>query len=207
MASNNPLPPLRQAPPDLPTLHVRAMDNLRFIRDTMERATAFTAVSGWGLVGMGSTALLAMIIAALQPTSLLWLVTWLSEAALAMGIGYCAIRLKARIVDVPVPAGPARRFGLSLAPSMVVAALLTVALYRADMVSLLPGLWLLLFGVSVVHAGAFSVRVVPFMGLLFMVDGAVALLAPAAWGNWCMGLGFGGLNIVFGLVIARRHGG
>jgi hypothetical protein len=183
------------------------MDNLRFIRDTMERATAFTAVSGWGLVGMGVTALLAMVIAALQPTSLLWLVTWVSEAALAMSIGYSAIRLKARIVDVPLPAGPVRRFGLSLAPSMIAAALLTIMLYHAGMVHFLPGLWLLLFGVSVVNAGAFSVRVVPVMGLLFMLDGAVALLAPPAWGNWCMGLGFGGLNLVFGLIIARRHGG
>jgi hypothetical protein len=183
------------------------MDNLRFIRDTMERATAFTAVSGWGLVGMGITALVAMAIAASQPTSLSWLITWVSEAALAMGIGYSAIRLKARFVGVPLPAGPVRRFGLSLAPSMIAAALLTITLYHAGMVQWLPGLWLLLFGVSVVNAGAFSVRVVPVLGLLFMLDGAVALLAPPAWGNWCMGLGFGGLNVIFGLIIARRHGG
>ena len=60
---------------------------------------------------------------------------------------------------------------------------------------------------AVVTGGAFSVRVVPIMGLCMMVTGAVALLAPAAWGNIFMAVGFGGLQIVFGSLIAHRHGG
>ena len=123
-------------------LHDRAMDNLRFIRETMERAGAFTAVPGWGQVAVGGTALAAAVLAARQPSVELWLATWL-----------------------------------------------------------------LSYGAGVATAGAFSVRIVPVMGLCFMLVGVVALFGHPAWGNWCMAAGFGGLHIVFGAVIARRYGG
>ncbi len=86
-------------------------------------------------------------------------------------------------------------------------ALLTVALYRSGLVTLMPAMWLLLFGAGVTTAGAFSAPIVPLMGLAFMGAGAIALALPPAWGTVVMAAGFGGLNIVFGVLIARRHGG
>ncbi len=190
-----------------PALHDRAMDNLKFIRETMERASSFTAVPGWGGVLMGATALAASVVAAWQPTLNLWLATWVVEALLALVIGGWAMDRKARRVETPVLSGPGRKFALSYAPPILAGMLMTIMLLRVGAVSALPGTWLLLYGTGVVTGGAFSVRIVPVMGLCFMLLGAVALFAPAAWGNYLMAAGFGGLHIIFGIIIARRHGG
>lgn len=188
-------------------LHDRAFDNLRFIRQTMERAGSFTAVPGWGLVAVGVTALVAAVLAARQATQELWLATWFAEAVIALAIGGSTMVRKAYAVHDPILSGPGRRFGLSFLPPMAVGGLLTVALYRAGLWHALPGAWLLLYGTGFVTGGAFSVRIVPVMGLCFMAVGAVALLGPATWNNWLMAAGFGGLHIVFGAVIVRRYGG
>jgi hypothetical protein len=108
---------------------------------------------------------------------------------------------------VALSTGPSVRFARSFAPPMTAAIVLTPVFATAGLVSRLPGCWLLLYGTAVVTGGAFSVRVVPLMGLCFMALGAAAFVAPAAWGNWLMAAGFGGLHIIFGLVIARRYGG
>jgi hypothetical protein len=203
MISPRPLSPVSDEPP---ALHARAMDNLSFIRDTMERATAFTAVPGWGGAAMGVTALAAAAIAAGRPAPDEWLSVWIAEAVLAALIGAAALVRKARSARTPVLSRPARRFLLSFVPPIVVGALLTAVLYQGGLWRALPGTWLLLYGTGVVTGGAFSVRIVPLMGLCFMATGAAALALPA-WGNASMAFGFGLLHVVFGVVIARRHGG
>lgn len=182
-------------------------DDLRFIRDTMERSAAFTAVSGWGQVVLGSTAIAAATLAAYQVSPFAWLRIWLAEGLLAAAIGLLACTWKANCVGVPLFSGPARKVALGLAPPLVAGAFLTFLLFRAGLVTALPALWLLLYGAGIMTGGSFSVPIVPVMGLCFMLLGGLAVLSPAAWGNWFLGLGFGGLHIVFGLFIARRHGG
>ena len=205
MASSRPLN--SELPEEPPALHARAMDNLRFIRETMERASSFTAVPGWGGVLMGTTALCAAAVASLQVAANGWMVTWLVEASLAFLIGGWAMDRKARAAETALLSGPGRKFAFSFVPPMFVGALLTVALYRAGFVSAIPGMWLLLYGTAVVTGGAFSVKAVPVMGFCFMVLGAIALFSPAEWSNAFMAAGFGGLHLVFGIYIARRHGG
>ena len=188
-------------------LRDRAIENLRFIRDTMERAGAFTAVPGWGQVGIGVTACAAAWIAARQPTTPSWVATWLLECLVALVVGGWAMVRKARRADDPIFSGPGRRFSLSFLPPFLAGGLLTFALYLGGDTARLPGTWLLLYGAGVATGGAFSVRVVPVMGLCFMLLGAAALFTPAAWGNWWMAAGFGGLHLVFGGLIAWRYGG
>jgi hypothetical protein len=185
----------------------RARDNLRFIRETMERASSFTAVPGWGGVAMGITAAGAAVVASRQQTASAWLFTWLSEASVAFAIAGWSVTSKARQANVPLLAGPGRKFALSFAPPMFTGALLTVILFHAGFFGAIPGVWLLLYGTGVVTGGAFSIRIVPLMGLCFMVLGTVALFCPATWGNALLAAGFGGLNIIFGAVIARNYGG
>jgi len=194
-------------PPVPPALSARAMANLEFIRDTMATAAAFTAVPGWGMAATGLTALVAATLAMQEPTARGWLSVWMVEAAVGLVIGATTMALKARAVAASLLHGSGRKFALSLLPSLAVGALLTAVLYRAGLARLLPGAWLLCYGTGVLAAGAFSVGIVPVMGLGFLVLGTVAVLGPAAWGNALLAAGFGGLHIVCGVVIARRYGG
>ena len=190
----------------IPLSH-RAMEDLRFIRRTMENGQAFTAVPGWGGVGMGLTALAAAAIAAGRATPEGWLGVWAAEAVVAAGVGAWAIERKARRVGLPVLSGTGRKVLLGFTPPALAGIVFTVALWQADTIRLISGAWLLLYGVAVVAGGTFSVRVVPLMGVCFMVLGALALIVFPDSGDVLMALGFGGLHLVFGAIIARRHGG
>ncbi|MGD8376767.1 MAG: hypothetical protein PVF68_11550 [Acidobacteriota bacterium] len=199
--------PLRPRPVETGSLHRRALDDLRFIRETMERASSFTAVPGWGGVLMGCTALAATAVAPRMPGVHGWLLTWLAAAATAAGLGGWAMARKARHAGLPLFYGPGRKFVLSLFPPLVAAVLLTASLHGTAAMGTLPGIWLLLYGAAIITGGAFSIPVVPVMGVCFMATGAAALFAPASWADGFMAAGFGGLHIAFGLLIARRHGG
>jgi hypothetical protein len=181
------------------------MDNLRFIRETMERAGSFTAVPGVGGMAMGVTAAAAALLAARQPSFDAWLATWLGEAFVALTIGVAAAGRKARAASTPLLTGPGRKFAMGLAPSIVVGGLLTVALYQAGLHHLIPGVWLLLYGTGVLAGGAFSVRIVPVMGACFVLLGGAAIFSPADWSNWFLAAGFGGLHLIFGGIIAVRY--
>ena len=200
--------PLHSEPaPEPPALHARAMDNLAFIRDTMEKAGSFTAVSGWGMVAVGVIATIAATIASSQHSVLRSIYVWLAAALLAPCVMLWAIVRKARRAHMPLWSGPGRKFLLSFSPPMLVGALLTMVLYRAGVVEAIPGMWLLLYGTAVVTGGAFSVRLIPVMGICFMLVGTLALFTPQSWNDWLMAVAFGGLHIAFGIPIARRHGG
>jgi len=218
-------------PGDPVNLGDRARDDLRFIRNAMERGTAFSAVPGWGGVAMGVTALIAAGIAAVQPSPERWLGVWLVEALMAISVGGWALHRKAAATELAVLSGAGRKFFLSFLPPAFVGAALTLALAHGGSFELIPAVWLLTYGAAVITAGAFSVRAVPLLGMAFMVLGAGALLlssfgaglgASIGTGipdvaqvshllpfvlDGLLALGFGGLHIGFGLYIARKHGG
>ena len=183
------------------------MDNLRYIRETMERSSAFTGVSGWGEVAIGITALGAAFVAAQQATFKAWIAVWIAGALISLLIAGWSMDRKARAAGMPLFSGPGRKVAFSLSPPIFVGALLTVLLYRVGAINAIPGVWLLLYGTGVVTGGMFSVSIGPIMGLCFMSLGAVTLFAPPAFANWLLAAGFGGLHIIFGVIIARRYGG
>lgn len=199
--------PLQATRPAPVGLHDHAIDNLKFIRDTMEQAGSFTAVPGWGGVAMGLSAVAAAFLARAQGGEERWLTVWIAESFVAFSIGLYAMWRKAAVSRTPLWSAPARKFVFSFAPPLLVGALLTAAFYRTGGLRMLPGVWLCLYGTAVMTGGAFSARIVPAMGAAFIAIGAAALFAPFTWANWLLGFAFGGLHIIFGIVIARRYGG
>jgi hypothetical protein len=199
--------PLRAPNREPIPIDARAADHLRYIRETMENAAEFTAVPGWGGVAMGITALVAAFVASRQATPRAWLIVWLFEAFVAVAIAAPAAATKAHRANSALFSGPGRKFVLSFAPPIVAGGLLTYSLYHAGALFALPGVWLLLYGTAIVTGGAFSVRIVPVMGLCLMLLGAAALFAPASWGDAFMAAGFGIVQMAFGWWIARHYGG
>lgn len=190
-------------------LRDHAVDNLRYIRDAMERATAFTSIPGWGGVAIGVSALVTSAIA--EPMTAWngrqWLAAWLVDAALAMVIGAVTMWMKGKRVGMPFTTTTARRFFISYFAPLIAGAILTFAVARGGVLQPLPSIWLLLYGAAFVSSGAFSVRVIQVMGICFMLLGAVAAFLPLSVGNILLGAGFGGLHIIFGWIIVRNYGG
>lgn len=182
----------------------RAADNLRFIRETMERAASFTAVPGWGGVGMGFSALAAAFLAQRQTDPDAWLRIWMIELVAALLIGSVAMIYKAGRARTALFGSPARRFALGFTPAVLAGGALTWALADQAQYDLLPALWLMLYGSGVIAGGLNSVRLVPLMGVLFFMLGLAALFVT---GDLMLALGFGGLHVVFGGIIAWRYGG
>lgn len=199
---------LRAVRPSEPVgLHTHAIDNLRFIRDTMERAGAFTGVPGWGGVVMGLSAVAAAAIAHNQPTPRRWMAIWFMEGMVAFAIGLAAMWHKSRQAHMSLFSRPGLKFVFSFAPSLVVGALLTMVLWQSGAVAVVPGVWLCLYGTGIISGGAYSVRIVPIMGALFVLLGGLSFFCAPVWNDLVLAAGFGGLHIIFGLIIARRYGG
>ena len=201
------LPRFERAPAEPTPLHDHALESVRVIRDAMERAGSFTAVPGYGMIAIGLTAFIAAAIASGTTSGGGWLATWTTDGGIAVMISLASIVRKARRLAIPLASGTARKFALAFVPSLVAGAVLTFVLASHDLDSLLPGAWLLLYGTAVTAAGALSVRIVPVMGICFMALGVAALSVAPGYGNALMAAGFGGLHIVFGVIVARQHGG
>ncbi len=193
--------------PEPEALHAHAADNLRFIRDAMSRAGRFTAIPGRGGVAVGATAIVTALAASRAGDRRTWLALWLADAAVAVAVAAVTMSRKARRLDLPLLAAPAKRFALAYVPPLAAGAILTAVFVRDGLSGRLPGCWLLLYGVAIATAGTLSVRVVQIMGVMFMALGAVSFAAPASYGDAFMAAGFGGFHILFGLIIARNHGG
>lgn len=191
----------------IPTQHDQqdAQENLAFIRRTMESASTFTAVSGWGMIGVGVVGLIA--------TTLAWsagvpadLGVWLSAALISIAISAAATAVKAQGQRLPLWTGAFRKIAWVMTPTLVAGALLTFALTQQGTTLLLPGIWLVMYGAGVTAGGNFAVRAIRWMGIAFLALGAIALFRPDM-GLALLGVGFGGLHVAIGIDLVWRHGG
>lgn len=208
-----------EAPDEPPALSDRAIDNLKFIRETMERAGSFTAISGSGIAATGVIALVAWGISGNDLNDPRWLASWLVAALLAFFTSFGSTWRKAQRTRTPLAGSLVRKLALAFLPALITGAVVTAIALRAGWFVAMPGVWLIMYGAAVMAGGALSTPVVPVMGASFMFLGAIALGAPVilapAWSevaretllNGILAAGFGGLHLLFGTAIARKYGG
>jgi hypothetical protein len=188
-------------------MHERAAESIEFIRETMVRSASFTAVPGQGGVAMGAIGVVAAMVASRTSSWESWLATWLVAATVALPIGLVFTLVKARRHHVALWSASGRRFMQGFLPSIVAGAALTLALVRAGRIELLPPTWLLLYGAGILAGATASISVLTWVGALFMLLGVGSVATTGQWADVWLGAGFGGLQIVFGIIIARKHGG
>ena len=190
-------------------IHEHALNNLRYIRDAMERTVAFTSIPGWGGVAIGFTATATSLFAQEFTASNRgrWLTVWLTEAVVAALIALLTMIRKGRRNGVSFLAPASKRFFVSYSAPLLAAGLLTIILVRQHAMEAVPATWLLLYGSSFISSGAFSIRVIPVMGVCFMLLGLIACFVSLPASNVLLGAGFGGLHVIFGVIIARTYGG
>jgi hypothetical protein len=155
---------------------------------------------------MGVVGVIATVTASLPGLAAHWLGIWLIAAAAAAAIGVVLIaRQPAR--GFMLYRGPARKFVLSLCPALLAGAVLTGVFWLQGLTSLIPGMWLLLYGCAVLSASmmtsAAMMRWIVMMGGLFVVCGLIAFQLPPRWHNFALGVGFGSLHLFFGILIGR----
>ncbi len=85
--------------------------------------------------------------------------------------------------------------------------ILTFVLISSHLTALIPGTWLVLYGCGVMAASVVSLPLIGTMGACFMVLGTLAFMLPVNMANLLLGTGFGGLHLIFGVLLGRHHRG
>jgi hypothetical protein len=185
-------------------LDSHAAATLRYIRASMESATAL-AVPGSTGIASGIVGLLAAIISSIPALQQHWLIIWLVGAIVAAVVGGALLLQQPSLSALTIGGAPIRRFAIGLLPSLFAGAVMTAVLVTSGMAGLIPGTWLLLYGCGLIAASAASARSIAILGGSFVAAGLLALMLPQAWQIPMLGVGFGGLHIVFGC-LTRRAG-
>jgi len=195
----------RTRPDNTVAIESHALGTLNYIRASIEAAGSF-AVPGIAGIAMGAVGVVAAVLASVPSLASHWLSIWLCAAFAASALGVVLVARQPP-KGFTLYRGPARKFVLSLCPSLLAGAVLTSVLWRMGHGVLIPGTWLVLYGCAVLSASLMTspamMRLIAIMGGLFVLYGLVAFELPAQWHNLTLGLGFGALHLLFGILIGR----
>ncbi len=188
----------------------RALGTLAYIRTSIETANSM-AVPGMAGIVMGLIGILATIVTSFPRGASHWLSIWLVAAVIALLVGGAMMAREAAQSGHARYLGPVRKFLLCLCPALMAGGVLTLVLWHAGTTGLIPGVWLLLYGCAVLSASTVTIartmRLICIMGGLFMLLGLLTFVAPATTHTLILGMGFGALHSIFGVLIGQvGHG-
>jgi uncharacterized BrkB/YihY/UPF0761 family membrane protein len=188
------------------SIESRALGTLAFIRTSIESSSSM-AVPGMAGIVMGAIGIIATIIASVPRDAPYWLGIWLIAAAIAFASGGAMMARETAQTGHARYLGPVRKFLLCLCPALLTGCALTFVLWHAGVTNLIPGVWLLLYGCAVLSASTVTIartmRLICIMGVLFMLLGLLAFAAPARTHTLILGMGFGALHTIFGMLIGQ----
>jgi hypothetical protein len=191
-------------------LDSHALGTLNYIRASIDAAGTF-AVPGTAGIAMGTAGVAAAFLASIPGLSAYWIPIWLMAAVGAAAVGGKLIARQSARGELILYRGPTRKFILCLCPALLAGAVLTLVLGQVGESRLIPGTWLLLYGCAVLSASLITAtssgRLLACMGLLFVFFSTIAFEVPMRWHNLILGLGFGALHLVFGVLIGRTSRG
>jgi hypothetical protein len=180
-----------------------AVATLRYIRASMD-AAASVAVPGSAGIAMGSIGVLATVASSTPGLREYWLGVWLMAAAIGGGVGFALMTRPASLRGLSLTGTPLRKFALGLFPALLGGAVMTAVHWTGGNMHAIPGTWLLFYGCALISASVSATRMIALMGASFVLLGLVALLAPERAQMLLLGAGFGGLHVLFGVLIGRN---
>jgi hypothetical protein len=184
-------------------LDTHALGTLQYIRASID-AAGLLAVPGSAGIAIGAVGVLAALLVSLKPLAAHWLEIWLIAGFVAIAFGTVLMAHQFVSRGTALYRGPLRRFLMCLCPPLLVGAVLTWQLWLHAQSAMIPGVWLLMYGCAVMAASTLTRRALAVMGALLAVLGVVALQAPVSSQNAMLGVGFGGLHLLFGILIGGR---
>jgi hypothetical protein len=189
--------------PNTVALDTHALGTLQYIRASID-AAGLLAVPGSAGIAMGAVGVLAAILVSLKSLAAHWLEIWLLAGLVASAFGTVLMAHQVISRGTALYRGPLRRFLMCLCPPLLVGAVLTWQLWLHAQTTLIPGVWLLMYGCAVMAASTLTRRALAVMGGLLAVLGIIALQSPPSYQNTVLGIGFGGLHLLFGILIGGR---
>jgi hypothetical protein len=197
--------PAKSAPPPENTVsmdeHARA--TLRYIRASMDAASSL-AVPGSAGIAVGIVGVVAAVLAALPALQTHWLLVWLASAPVACMLGVAVVVRQWSRQGRSVFGASGQRLALCLLPCLAAGAALTAVDLSEGHLHAIAGTWLMLFGCAVIATSVLTVRLLAWLGALFMAFGVMALWLPTSVHNLLLGAGFGGLHLLFGAFLIGR---
>ena len=181
-------------------LDTHALGTLQYIRASID-AAGLLAVPGSAGIAMGAVGVLTALLVSLKPLAEHWLQIWLVAGLVAIAFGTALMVHQVLSRGTALYRGPLRKFLMCLCPPLLVGAVLTWQLWLRAEFALIPGIWLLMYGCAVMAASTLTRRALAVMGALLAVLGVIALQVPVSFQNAMLGLGFGGLHLLFGIFI------
>jgi hypothetical protein len=154
-------------------------------------------------IAVGTVGLAATVLTSVAAFRSLWLPIWLVAAVTGACLGALSLTGPSDSAIQSRHVIAVFRMYSRLLPSLFAGAVLTAVLWHTGLTRAVPGVWLLLYGCALIQASSVASGGMALLGSLFALLALVAFCAPQSGQLPILGIGFGELHILYGVVTLR----